>query len=252
MVFIHGVRSIVSIDLNRYELFKNQPIQRFSKLENQGYCNINHLAVTTTNHYLIREFKIDLDREFEFKIQKKAQQKGLAPYPILLDKVQNIMITEFVHGQHKSRLSKQELRKLALTLKKLHKLNIRKKPHQHKKDFKLKHKKAYKILLKLKKYKKDLVLTHHDLNPKNIFFSKKKITLIDWEFAGVNDRYFDLATICVEFKLNREMERYFSKQYFGLSPKPQFKYKKKKLKLYKDLYQELFKVWMQENTPTNL
>ena len=229
----------MEIDLSAYLLFKEEKITSFSTLKNQGYCNINHVAVTTKNSYLIREFQMDLDRNFEFYIQKKAQQKGIAPYPILLDTQQNIMITEFIEGVHKTKLSKQELQKLALTLKKLHKIKIRKKPHNHKKDFRPKHKKANATLLKLKKYKKDLVLCHHDLNPKNIFFSNK-ITLIDWEFAGVNDQYFDLATVCVEFKLNREMERYFLRCYTH-------RYSQTKLELYKILYKELYRVWMDAN-----
>ena len=242
MVFIHGVRSIVSFDLRAYTLFEHQQITSISKLENQGYCNINHLAVTTTNHYLIREFKMNLDREFEFRAQKKAHKKGLAPSPILLDKKQNIMITEFSKGSHKTLLNKKELRQLALILKKLHKIKIRKKNHNHKKDFKLKHKKAHATLLRLKPYKKELVFTHHDLNPNNILFSNK-ITLIDWEYAGVNDRYFDLATICVEFKLNAEMQNFFLRNYFGKNFQPNLK----KLTLYKTLYKELWKAWMGEH-----
>ena len=239
----------MKIDLSHYNLFQNQAINSCSLVKNQGYCNINYVVKTSSNTYLLREFQQDLDRKFEFTVQKKAHAKGLAPNPLLLDLVNNLMITEFSEGEHKFSLKKKELRELAITLKKLHKIKIHKKPHNHKKDFKLKHKKANATLLKLKKYKKELVLCHHDLNPKNILFSKK-ITLIDWEFAGVNDRYFDLATICVEFKLNREMERYFLRCYFA-TPSPSKAWEgedSKKLRLYKMLYRELFRIWMKENT----
>ncbi|MBU1669274.1 phosphotransferase [bacterium] len=229
------------IDLSEYKLFQSQTIKTFVPLENQGFCNINHVVKTCSNSYLIREFKHTLvDRAFEFKVQKKAHTKSLAPNPLLLDIEKSIMITEFTHGEHKFTLKRKELRKLALALRKLHKIKVRKKPHSHKKDFKPKHKKANLTLLKLKKYKKDLVLCHHDLNPKNIFFSNK-IVLIDWEFAGVNDRYFDLATVCVEFKLNWKMEKYFLQHYAHA-------HSQKKLELYKILYKELYRVWMGENT----
>ena len=237
-------------DLSGYKLFKNQTIKEFKPLKNQGFCNINHVVKTCSNTYLVREFKHTLvDRTFEFKVQKKAHIKGLAPNPLLLDIQQNLMITDFCDGEHKFTLTKNELKQLAHTLKKLHKIKVRKKPHNHKKDFKPKHKKANATLLKLKKYKKDLVFCHHDLNPKNIFFSNK-IILIDWEFAGVNDRYFDLATVCVEFKLNQKDEAYFLRHYFALIPKLQLRNAYKKLELYKILYRELYRIWMGENVPT--
>lgn len=237
----------MNIDLNGYKLFEDQTIETFTPLKNQGFCNINYIVKTSSNTYLLREFKHSLvDRTFEFNVQKKAHNQGIAPNPLLLDLEKNLMITEFCNGEHKFTLKKRDLKQLALTLKKLHKIKIRKKPHNHKKDFKPKHKKANATLLKLKKYKKDLVLCHHDLNPKNIFFTNK-ITLIDWEFAGVNDRYFDLATICVEFKLNRKDEAWFLRQYFGLVPKLELGNAYKKLELYKILYQELYQVWTEEN-----
>ena len=36
---------------------------------------------------------------------------------------------------------------------------------------------------------------------KIILFQVHKITLINWEYARINDRYFDLASIVLEFKL---------------------------------------------------
>ena len=232
----------MKIDLNRYKLFKNQKYT-ISKLPNQGLCNINYIAKTPLKNYLIREFRLpNIDRDFEFKVQKKAYLKGVAPKPIVLDLEQNLMITEFVIAEHLFTLNRKNLKQLALTLKRVHKIKIYQKPHNHKKDFKLKNKKAQKIILKLKKYKRDLTINHHDLNPKNILFANK-ITLIDWEFARINDRYFDLATISVEFRLNRDNELYFLRQYFSRD-----RFSIDKLNLYKELYKELCAIWNEANT----
>jgi len=228
----------VPIDLTRYPLFANG--YTLTLLANQGYCNNNYIAKIKDQLYLVRHLKMQgIDRVFEFKVQHKAYLEGIAPKPLILDLEQNIMVTSYSQGEHLFFVTKKELRKLALTIRKLHKIKIRKKPHNHKKDFKLKHKKANAILLKLKKYNKELVLNHHDLNPRNILFANK-VTVVDWEFAGLNDRYFDLATICVEFKLNKQMQQYFLRQYFGSMQKPCYQ----KLELYKELYQELYRVWM--------
>jgi len=227
----------VKIDLDRYKLFENQKYT-ISKLPNQGLCNINYIAKTFSKSYLVREFRLpNIDRNFEFRVQKKAYLKGLAPKPIVLDLEQNIMITEFTKGEHSFTLKKTKLKQLANIIRKLHKIKISTKTHNHKKDFSLKDKKAQKILLKLKKYKKELTLNHHDLNPKNIFFGEK-VKLIDWEFARLNDKYFDLATISVEFNLKRKDELYFLKLYFHRK-----KFDIHKLNLYKNLYKELYNVW---------
>ena len=107
----------MKIDLKRYPLFQNQ-IYTLSKLPNQGLCNINYIAKTSSANYLIREFKLpNMDRIFEFKVQKRAYSKALAPKPILLDLQQNIMITEFVIGEHLFKLKRDELKQLANILK---------------------------------------------------------------------------------------------------------------------------------------
>lgn len=52
------------------------------------------------------------------------------------------------------------------------------------------------------------------MNPKNIIFNKNKFKIIDWEYAGINDRFFDLASICIEFQLNKSEEKIVLSSYF--------------------------------------
>lgn len=57
------------------------------------------------------------------------------------------------------------------------------------------------LLKKLKELEKDLSknihygLCHNDLNTSNILYSNNSVYLIDFEFAGMGDVFFDLATI---------------------------------------------------------
>ena len=44
-------------------------------------------------------------------------------------------------------------------------------------------------------YPKEYVLSHNDLNVKNILWHKNKVIFLDWEYAAVNDCYFDLACV---------------------------------------------------------
>jgi aminoglycoside phosphotransferase (APT) family kinase protein len=42
-----------------------------------------------------------------------------------------------------------------------------------------------------------LVLSHNDVNPSNLVYDGEKLLLVDWDTAGPNDPYYDLAAISV-------------------------------------------------------
>ena len=73
----------------------------------------------------------------------------------------------------------------------------------------------------------------------NILFNKNKAIFIDWEFACVNDKFFDLATICIEFNLNKSQENILLKKYL----KKVKKLDTKKLASYKIIYKNLSILW---------
>jgi len=230
----------MDFDLSICPLFENDPLLELSLLPEQGYCNINYLAITQNTRYLVRKLQPNhIDRTFEYRIQKKAYGKHIAGKPFCHDEDHYIIISEFLEGRHKQKLTPRDLRTLASTLQKMHKIRIRKKRYHLKKDFKSKDAKAHKALRLLSKIPKDHVLTHHDLNPKNILFHNQRVKFIDWEYTGINDRYFDLATIAVEFKLMSHEEHFFLRSYFKNSTTINFK----KLYLYKELYTILCAQW---------
>lgn len=41
----------------------------------------------------------------------------------------------------------------------------------------------------------ELVPSHNDLKPENVLFDGRRVWLVDWEAAFMNDRYFDLAVV---------------------------------------------------------
>lgn len=238
--------------IRNYNLFKEELLS-LDLLKNQGFNNISYLLKTTNKSYVIRVFKsnesVNISREFEYEIQKKAYKKNIASKPIFFN--EHFMIYEYEKGIHKTKLSTWELKNLILKIKKFHKFKINEKPYDLKKDllnydknlndFRSKKliKESFRNLLLLKKFKQDLVLTHHDLNPKNIIFKNNSIKIIDWEYAGLNDRFFDLASICVEFSLNKKDEKLMLQSYFN-------QYKKKhlqKLNHFKIIYKNLCSLW---------
>ena len=198
--------------------------------------------------YLLRKFiEQTVDRNFEFKVQNLAFEIDIAAKPILLDEENGFMICEYLEGEHKAVLERDDLKNIAELLKKLHMIQVDKEALHIEALFEFKSQEIIDALDTVKSYQTEYVLCHNDLNPKNILFSEE-VKLIDWEFASVNDKYFDLASLCVEFHLDENEETYFLEAYFLSKEEIQ----KEKLNAYKTIYITLCKQWFDKsdlNTP---
>ena len=84
-------------ELKKYNIFKEELLS-LEMLKNQGFNNISYLLSTTENSYVIRVFKsnesVNISREFEYQIQKKAYKNNLASKPIFLNERFNEDITK--------------------------------------------------------------------------------------------------------------------------------------------------------------
>ena len=241
MAILLGVRLSVKIDLNKYALFAEETIREFTLLEDQGYCNQNYVIYSEEKKYILRKFiRTDVDRKFEFKVQKLAFEKGVASEPLLLDEENALAVSEYLEGIHKDTLEKNDLDQFAEVLKKVHTLKIEKDPLQLDVLVKDKSKTVQDAFAVLENFPSEYVLCHNDLNPRNILFSEK-IQVFDWEDAAVNDRYFDLASVCVEFNLDKENEAYFLRHYFA----KEIEIKDEKLNAYKVIYKALCTQWFE-------
>ena len=228
--------------LKQYKIFKNREIDAFELLENQGYCNENYLLYSEGKKYILRKFiRTDIDRKFEFKVQKLAFEKGISAEPLLLDEENDLIISTYLEGTHKDKLEKNDLNQFAEVLKKLHTSKIDNELIILETLIEEKSKEVQNAFVTIETFQLEAVLCHNDLNPQNILFSKT-IKLIDWEYAGVNDRYFDLASVCVEFDLNKEDEEHFLKSYFTM----EYEINYEKLKAYKVIYKALCSQWFEE------
>ncbi len=225
--------------LKPHPFFVTKTIVSCTLLENQGYCNENYLVVADGIKYIIRKLlREDIDREFEWKVQNLAYKQDITAEPLFFDKENEFMIFSFLEGEHKNKLNVDNLKLLAITLEKLHSISIDAKPIEL--HIKTKTDEVLKAFETIDKYPKEYILCHNDLNPKNIFFSND-VKFIDWEYAGVNDRYFDLACVCVEFRLEGKMEELFLDAYF------ESEYNVEKLEAYKVIYRFLCEEWFKNN-----
>ncbi len=208
----------------------------------QGYCNTNYLLQTENAKYHLRHFKLTtIDRNKEFEIQKMAFESKIAPKPFVLDEKNNQMLCEYIEGEHTKTLDEISIFALAKTLQKLHHIKSDFPLMNLRDSFKTHTPKIKKALKAIEKFSLETVLCHNDLNPKNILFREGKVILIDWEFAGVNDCYFDLASVSVEFEMSEEKERFFCESYFG-----SIKVNSRKLRAYKTIYRLICAEWLEE------
>ena len=227
--------------LKQYALFENRTIDSFELMELQGYCNENYVIHSEEKKYILRKFlRTDVDRKLEFEVQKLAFEQGIASEPLLLDEENAWALSAYIEGIHKEHLEKNDLHQFAEVLKKVHTLTIERDPLLMEPLFETRSKEVQDAFETLKSFPVELVLCHNDLNPRNVLFSET-IRLIDWEDAAINDRYFDLASVCVEFHLDQENEAYFLRRYFT----DENEINDEKLKAYKVIYKALCTQWFE-------
>jgi len=65
----------------------------------------------------------------------------------------------------------------------------------------------------------DLVSSHNDLfKPDNMLFDGRRVWLVDWEAAFLNDRYADLAVVANMLVADEAEEQIYLQEYFGAAP----------------------------------
>ena len=64
------------------------------------------------------------------------------------------------------------------------------------------------------------VSIHGELNPRNIFITEKDIFLINWEYTGFNDPFFDLSYVAIFHGYNEKEELLLLEHYLQHKPCP--------------------------------
>ena len=86
----------------------------------------------------------------------------------------------------------------------------------------------------------DFVFSHNDLNVLNILQTQNKTYFIDWEFASINSKYFDLVSVIHHYKLHElDINNLFI--YYGLDINDMKIYKK--IKEWEKIHSHLIFIW---------
>ena len=237
--------SQISEQLQKYPQLRDQHITDLRLLSKQGYNNTIYLLETKTSRYIVRilsDEDRDRDRELEYRVQREAYSLGIGAKPILLDTIHGIMVSRYIAGTHHSRLNHAEIVALATAIKTLHTIEIDSSTVSPREMIDPQTPQLDSAMRYIDTQELEIVLCHHDLNPQNILFGDNKATLIDWEYANHDDRYFDLASIVVEFGLGEESIAVFMDIYFGTSSK----LNSQKLDAYCTVYRAVCDQWWQD------
>lgn len=238
-----GGKYFMQIDISKLPLFAGKTVTKPLLLSQQGFSNENYSFYADKQRYLLRKFKLqDRDRTLEYEVQKLAYQHDLAAQPYYLNLEEDFMICEYLDGKHISKLTRAEISVFVEQLKQLHTVKIDQQPLAFKGYFSVLTQEIKEAFDVIDNTSVETVLCHNDLNPLNCIFAKETIKFIDWEFAGMNDCYFDLASFSVEFQFSVLDEAYMLALYFGRTG-----WDKKKLDAYKIIYKALCKQWFAEN-----
>ena len=86
----------------------------------------------------------------------------------------------------------------------------------------------------------DFVFSHNDLNVLNILQTQNKTYFIDWEFASINSKYFDLVSVIHHYKLHElDINNLFI--YYGLDINDMKIYKR--IKEWEKMHFHLILIW---------
>jgi thiamine kinase-like enzyme len=229
-----------------------QLVPRLGTLEGEptplqgGITNRNYVARLGGASYVIRlpgkDTKLlGIDREAEAAANRCAARAGIAPEVAALLDEPPCLVTRFVHGQE---MGSAELRNpasraaVAGALRAIHGCEeqlpvafsafrvvetyadrARDRGAEVPAGYLPAHEAAARIERVLER-DEGPVPCHNDLLAANFLHSADGIRLVDWEYAGMGDRYFDLGNFAVNNELSPEEELAFLDAYFGAPAGP--------------------------------
>lgn len=176
--------------------------------------------------------QLGLDRVQEMQVNEATAAAGLSPGPVFFDSASGVYLRRFEPGRcwTASDLARREnLDRLARILRILHGL-----PPVGAEFDPLAAARLYAGLLadepsrtalqacevlmrQIAAYPANPSLCHNDLLCQNIL-EGRELMLIDWEYAGIGDPYFDLAVVVMHHGLDDRLAGYFLQAYLQRSP----------------------------------
>ncbi len=205
-----------------------------------GLTNQIYLVEINSKKYVLRRLSsntdhLGIDRDCEAEATQIAADLGIGPHVYYFSKEQGILVVDFVESQplkEEDFLVPERLERIVQTIKKYHSGPSIPASFCPFKTVRAYHDLALENGVKLPPevepalalaLKMDSELSsvrtccpcHNDLLAGNFLDDGQSIWVIDWEYAGMGDPFFDLGNFSVNQKLNAEDKRRLLTLYFG-------------------------------------
>ncbi|HUU78757.1 MAG TPA: choline/ethanolamine kinase family protein [candidate division Zixibacteria bacterium] len=215
--------------------------------EISGLTNQNYRVTVDRDRFVLRisgknTEKLGINREHEFEVLRAVSDAGIGPKIVCFIKPEGHLVTQWIEGRHwtaEEYRKPENIRLMVETIKRLHALDsieanfspfsrvesfartIQEFGIQLPQDFNGFLKTMHSIKVDQSRDLSGwLRFCHNDLAAVNYLYSdnEEKIIIIDWEFAGMGDVYFDLATLVYTHDtigpISHELEEYLLNCYF--------------------------------------
>lgn len=181
------------------------------------------------------EHALQIDRRSEVLVLRLVEQAGIGPQVVHCAPESHLLITRTLPGRDWEERDTREPRnvaRLAEVLRRLHALPVTEDIRRielarvlqgywselaNKREFThdaRRHEQALHLAQALNA-QAQRCLCHTDLHHFNIIDAGERLWILDWEYAGVGDLYFDLASVCCWHHYDTALRRLLLEEYFG-------------------------------------
>ena len=224
---------------------------------NKGLTNKNYRVITENFDVIVRIPQTDsaniVYRKHEALAQRLIKQTKLDLETLYYNEETGMKITYYIEDllNFNEYKGKDRIKRTAQLLRDLHQLNqcigIEFNPVERYEKYRSNVKKpmiedhiAFPIIQKIQTIKRPHTLCHNDIVAGNICFTPNKDYLIDYEYAGDNDPFFDVMSFITENELTQAEKDEFILDYFGRTPNSQ---EYELLKTYEQFHNLLWCTW---------
>jgi thiamine kinase-like enzyme len=206
-----------------------------------GITNQNYKVETGGESYVLRiagtnTGLLGIDRDHEYAASKAAGDLKIAPEVIYFIEPEGYLVTRFLEGSPlpPEQVKRPEnLAKIAGILRDFHSLppipgtfwvpqivqDYTEIAREHQIDFPGNFDWLMECLAEAEEALQAEALPHcpchNDLLNENFIQQGERIYILDWEYAGMGDRYFDLANLSVNHEFSDQQDRMLLESYFG-------------------------------------
>jgi thiamine kinase-like enzyme len=176
---------------------------------------------------------LGIDREVEHQASLRAAEVGLGPQVAGYFETEGWLVTRFIEGRpipHEEMRGPETIRRVAAALRKFHEAapiagrfdahavveEYRREAQEHGVVIPAAYNAAHEMSERIRSLRgrQPLAPCHNDLLNAN-FLDDGEIRIVDWEYAGMGDRFFDLANLSVNHDFGPAEDEVLLATYFG-------------------------------------